>query len=95
MAHAVGHLSLLHCGSVRDGGRFACADTRHQNQETVYHVHMLLGDDSDLPRPLFTPEEEADASSFAATLLTQCGYQDGVPGPLNPTPGLRNLQCLG
>src|SRR5262249_4763469 len=42
MAHAAGHLSLLHCGHVRDGGRFACVDTPPGNQAVVYGVHTLL-----------------------------------------------------
>jgi hypothetical protein len=56
---------------------------------------MFLDDDSDLPQPLFTPEEEAAASSFAAAVLARCGYEEVVPDLLNATTGLHDLQCLG
>lgn len=94
VAHAAGHLSLLHCGRIRDGGRFACADTHHKTRNIVYRLHMLLGEDDDLPSPLFTTEEEQAASAFAVALLTQCGCRAEVPAPRSPGEH-QTFQCLG
>lgn len=94
VAHVAGHLGLLHCGRVRDGGRFACMDTAHGNRSSMYAIHMLFGGDSDLPGPVFTPDEEEAASSFAAELLAKCGYRAEAPALLPPG-AHQAAQCLG
>jgi hypothetical protein len=92
-AHAAAHVALLHCGEVRDTGRFACVDPRSPEPYIRYQVHTLFGEDGDqLPLPLFTSQEEREADKTAEVLLKECHYE----GPLPRFPGIHQaFRCLG
>jgi hypothetical protein len=68
-AHAVGHLILGHCGTVRDGGQFACvltgAQLSHGERE---HLASRLHDATEGFSRLFSDREEHDAADFAVAL---------------------------
>lgn len=94
VAHAVGHLLLLHCGRIRDGGRFACTDPH--DQQAVTHVLPVVvepGDD-ELPQPMFTDDEERGADEAAAALLARCDCWPEASFLLQPT-GDHSFRCLG
>lgn len=93
VAHVAGHLILLHCGRVRDGGRFACTDARDDSRDLLYRIRAFVGD-RELPAPLFTPEEERAADEVAADLLARCGYPASAPARRDlSTFGV--FRCLG
>jgi hypothetical protein len=68
-AHAVGHLILGHCGTVRDGGQFASvlsgAQLSHDEHE---RLASRLHDASEGFSRLFSDREEHDAAEFAVAL---------------------------
>lgn len=93
-AHAVGHLVLLHCGRVRDGGRFVCADP--YDRESVLHaLPMLLRQGCrELPEPMFSYDEERAADEAGAALLVKCGCWAEAYALFQATAG-PGFRCLG
>lgn len=68
-AHAVGHLIMGHCGTIRDGGQFACVLPGAQlscceRERLASRLH----DASDGVSRLFSDREEHDAAEFATAL---------------------------
>lgn len=95
VAHVAAHLILLHCGSVRDGGRFVCMDTQGMLWAARCRIHAFLGqDDDEVPGPLFTSEEEQEADELAAVLLARCGRRASIPAQSRSVPrGI--FRCVG
>jgi len=92
-AHVVGHLALMHCGRIRDGGRFVCTDAH--DQHTVLRVLPKFIEQSDqLPRPLFCYDQERAADETAAALLARCGCWAETSSLLHPAGG-HSFRCLG
>lgn len=92
MAHTVGHLYLLHCGRVRDGGRFACTDF-NVTRPSVPPPRPPFLEPAPLA-PLFSFDEERAADEAGATLLTKCGYWAEAYSLMQPASG-HNFRCLG
>jgi hypothetical protein len=68
-AHAVGHLILGHCGTVRDGGQFACVLTGAQlSLGERERLASRLHDATEGFSRLFSDTEEHDAAEFAVAL---------------------------
>lgn len=95
VAHALGHVALLHCGGhAHNGGRFACVDTRDcERADTRYRLHAFFGEDEDeLPGSLFTARDEQEADKVAGVILNQCGHD----GQILPVPRVHQaFRCLG
>lgn len=93
--HAAAHLSLLHCGRIRDGGAFICT---YDGMDPVLLLHefpMLSDQDGqDLPRPLFTIEEERAADEATAALLARCDWGTNDFPPLDRA-GSQGFRCVG
>lgn len=94
IAHAVGHLVLLHCGRIRDGGRFVCTDPH--DQDSVVHALPMLAEQGrhELPHPLFTYDEERAADETGAILLATSGCWPEAYSLFQPAGG-GSFRCLG
>lgn len=69
IAHATGHLSLGHCGSVRDCGQFACVLAPGIAPAAREEIRGLLHDSETTPERGFTDLQEHEADYFAALHL--------------------------
>lgn len=77
-AHAIGHLALGHCGTVRDGGQFACLPVRLRLEPCDYdRLHGLLHDPVDRLSRMFSDREEKAAEAFAIVLGEPLGWRYG------------------
>jgi hypothetical protein len=75
-AHAIGHLVLGHCGTVRDGGQFACLPAGSQLTGCDRdRLRRLLHDPEERLSRLFSDREEQAAETFA----TRLGERLGLP----------------
>lgn len=91
-AHAVGHLALMHCGRIRDGGRFVC--TKAHDQHAVLRVlPKFIEQGGEPPRSLFSHDEERAADETAAALLARCDYWAEASSLLHPVG--HSFCCLG
>jgi hypothetical protein len=65
IAHATGHLSLGHCGSVRDCGQFACALAPRIDPTAREEIRAFLHDPEAILERGFTELQEHEADYFA------------------------------
>lgn len=73
IAHATGHLSLGHCGNVRDCGQFASALAPGIDPIAREDIRSLFHDPEPTPQRGFTDIQEYDADYFAAVHLDRLG----------------------
>jgi hypothetical protein len=94
-AHAIGHLVLGHCGTVRDGGQFACLPT-HSGLTGREHDQLcrFLNDPLERLSRLFSDREERAAETFAARLADQLGLPCGQHPAGTGGPG-DGFTCIG
>lgn len=93
VVHTAGHLVLLHCGRIRDGGRFVCTKA-HDQQAFLRVLPMFIEQVGELPHPLFSDDEERAADETAAALLARCGCWVEASSLLHPAGG-HSFCCLG
>ncbi len=73
-AHAIGHLVLGHCGTVRDGGQFACLPARSRLTCCDHdRLRRLVHDPAERLSRQFSDGEERAAGIFAADLEERLG----------------------
>jgi hypothetical protein len=78
-AHAIGHLVLGQCGTVRDGGQFACLPVRSRLTCSDYdRLRDLLHDPAERLSRMFSDREEEAAEAFASGLGEQYGWPCGL-----------------
>lgn len=93
VTHAASHLSLLHCGQIRDGGRFMCTEA-HDQHAVLRVLPKLIEQSDESPRPLFSKDEERAADETAAALLVRCGCWEEASSLLDPVGG-HSFRCWG
>jgi hypothetical protein len=73
-AHALGHLVLGHCGTVRDGGQFACVPARSRLTCCDHdRLRRLVHDPAERLSRKFSDGEERAARAFAVGLEYRSG----------------------
>jgi hypothetical protein len=94
-AHAIGHLVLGQCGTVRDGGQFACLPVRSRLWPCDYdRLHALLHDPADRLSRMFSDREEDTAEGFASGLKGQLGWPNSQRQHDTCQPNA-NFTCFG
>jgi hypothetical protein len=93
--HAIGHLVLGHCGTVRDGGQFACLPVRSRLTCCAHdQLRRLAHNPAERLSRTFSDREEQAAGAFAAGLEERlgpaCGQRPG--GICYPGTG---FTCIG
>jgi hypothetical protein len=94
-AHAIGHLVLGHCGTVRDGGQFACLPARSELTCCDHdRLRRLVHDPAQRLSRRFSDGEERAAGVVAAGLEERLGPACGQRRCGTCRPGT-DFTCIG